>query len=59
MALPIAFDSSGKAHAAFGVHGFPSLVIVDKNGRVRFTHEGYNSSETDFRRNLVQLLTTL
>jgi peroxiredoxin len=59
IALPLAVDPGGKAHAAFGVHGFPSLVVVDKSGRVRFTHEGYNSSETDFRHNLVELLNTL
>src|SRR5947209_19596441 len=59
VSLPLAFDPSGKAHAAFGVHGFPSLVIVDGSGRVRFTHEGYNSSETNFRHDIAELLRTL
>jgi peroxiredoxin len=57
--LPLAFDAGGKIHAAFGVRGFPSVVVLDRNGRVRFTHEGYNSSETNFRRDLAQLLRTL
>ena len=59
VSLPLAFDPGGKAHAAFGVHGFPSLVIVDGSGRVRFTHEGYNSSETNFRHDIAELLRTL
>jgi peroxiredoxin len=57
--LPLAFDAAGKTHAAFGMTGFPSVVILDRNGRVRLTHEGYNTSEINFRRDLAQLLKTL
>jgi peroxiredoxin len=57
--LPLAFDAAGKAHAAFGMTGFPAVVVLDRNGRVRFTHEGYNTSEINFRRDLTQLLKTL
>lgn len=57
--LPLAFDAGGKARALFGVHGFPSVVVLDRNGRVRFTHEGYNSAETNFRSDLGQLLRAL
>jgi thiol-disulfide isomerase/thioredoxin len=57
--LPLAFDAAGKAHTAFGMTGFPAVVVLDRNGRVRFTHEGYNSSEINFRRDLAQLLKTL
>ncbi|MFN2623912.1 MAG: TlpA family protein disulfide reductase [Chthoniobacterales bacterium] len=57
--LPIAFDAGSKAYTAFGVHGFPSVVVLDKSGRVRFTHEGYNSAEINFRSDLEQLLRTL
>jgi peroxiredoxin len=57
--LPLAFDAAGKAHTAFGMTGFPAVVVLDRNGRVRFTHEGYNSSEINFRRDLAQLLRTL
>jgi peroxiredoxin len=57
--LPLAFDAAGKAHTAFGMTGFPAVVVLDRNGRVRLTHEGYNSSEINFRRDLGQLLKTL
>jgi peroxiredoxin len=57
--LPLAFDAAGKAHTAFGMTGFPAVVVLDRNGRVRFTHEGYNCSEINFRRDLAQLLKAL
>ncbi len=57
--LPLAFDPAGKAHAAFGFSGFPSLVIIDRTGETRLKHEGYNSSETNFHRSMLQLLRSL
>ena len=57
--LPIAFDPGGKAHSAFGLKGYPGLVVIDRTGRVRLTRQGYNSSETSFRSDLVQLLQSL
>jgi thiol-disulfide isomerase/thioredoxin len=57
--LPLAYDSGGKAHAAFGFTGVPALVVLDRTGKVRFTHEGYNASEMNFRRDLVRFLRTL
>lgn len=59
VALPLAFDEGGKAHAAFGLSGFPGLVVIDRTGRVRLTREGYNSSEISFRTDLTQLLKSL
>jgi thiol-disulfide isomerase/thioredoxin len=57
--LPLAFDQGGKAHKAFGLGEFPGMVVLDRNGRVRLTREGYNSSEATFRSNLTQLLKSL
>lgn len=57
--LPLAFDQAGKAHAAFGLSGFPGLIVIDRTGRVRLTREGYNSSETTFRTDLTRLLESL
>jgi thiol-disulfide isomerase/thioredoxin len=57
--LPLAFDQGGKAHAAFGLTGFPGLVVIDRTGRVRLTREGYNSSEITFRNDLTQMLKSL
>lgn len=57
--IPLAFDPGGKAHDSLGLSGVPALVVLDRNGHVRFTHSGYNAAETGFRSDLVQLLKTL
>jgi thiol-disulfide isomerase/thioredoxin len=57
--LPLAFDAGGKAHDSFGLSGVPTLVVLDRNGRVRLTRAGYNAAETTFRRDLVEFLKTL
>ena len=57
--LPLAFDQGKKAHAAFGLSGFPGIVVIDRAGRVRLTRQGYNSSEASFRGDLTQLLESL
>jgi len=57
--LPLAFDEGGKAHAAFGLSGFPGIVVIDRTGRVRLTRQGYNSSEISFCTDLTQLLESL
>lgn len=44
VSLPLAFDSHGAAQA-LGVQGFPALIILDGNGRVRLFHSGYDASE--------------
>jgi len=59
LSLPLAFDVDGKAHDGFGLTGVPALVVLDRTGRVRFTHEGYNPAERNFRKDLVQFLKTL
>ena len=43
-ALPIAFGSE-KSPEGFGGDGLPFLIIMDKSGRVRLVHSGYDRSE--------------
>jgi thiol-disulfide isomerase/thioredoxin len=59
ISLPVAFDPDRKTMREFGLSGFPNLVVIDRAGRVRLTHTGYNSSETSFRHDLTQLLQSL
>jgi peroxiredoxin len=59
ISFPVAFDPERRAQHAFGLNGFPSLVVIDRTGHVRLTHCGYNSSETSFRHDLTQLLQSL
>jgi len=53
--LPIAFDGSNAADALLRDSGFPSLLVLDKSGRVRLIHTGYDGSE----RLISELSTTL
>ena len=59
LTVPLAFDPEGRAHDSFGVTGVPAIVVIDKTGRVRFTHEGFNPAEANFRRDLVQFIRNL
>jgi thiol-disulfide isomerase/thioredoxin len=59
ISLPVAFDPEQRTMHAFGLTGFPTLVVIDRTGHVRLTHRGYNSSETSFRHDLTQLLQSL
>jgi thiol-disulfide isomerase/thioredoxin len=59
ISLPIAFDAEQRTMHALSVTGFPTLVVIDRTGRVRLTHQGYNTSETTFRHDLRQLLQSL
>lgn len=59
ISLSVAFDPEQATMHAFGLNGFPNLVVIDRTGRVRLTHTGYNSSETSFRSDLTQLLQSL
>jgi peroxiredoxin len=59
LSMPIAFDPDRSAQRALGLKGFPSLAVIDRTGHVRLIHRGYNSSETNFRSDLVQLVQSL
>ena len=59
ISLPVAFDPEQTTMRAFGLNGFPNLVVIDRTGHVRLIHTGYKSSETNFRRDLTQLLQSL
>ncbi len=38
----VALDSSGSAPALFGVQGFPTVVVIDANGKIRAKWQGLN-----------------
>jgi thiol-disulfide isomerase/thioredoxin len=42
--LPMAFDS-GVVAKGFGIDGVPEIVLIDADGRTRFTHYGYDAAE--------------
>lgn len=54
----LAFDYNSSAHKSFKFTGVPGLVIIDKKGKMRFKHEGYNQAE-DLQKTLIPVLKEL
>jgi len=55
--MTIAFDPKGAVAQAFDLQAMPSSMIVDRRGRIRFTHEGYTDKTISlFRSEVLQLL---
>jgi thiol-disulfide isomerase/thioredoxin len=44
LVLPAAFTENATA-VRMGVNGYPSLILLDGTGRIRFIHDGYDGSE--------------
>src|SRR5439155_11526554 len=42
--LPFAEDSENLEHR-MGLYGLPKLVLLDKTGRIRWVHDGFDGSE--------------
>ncbi len=43
--MPLAFDAGGRAARALHAHGLPTLLVLDRSGRVRLRHVGYVGAE--------------
>ncbi len=57
VSFPVLYDPKGDVSSQYGVQAMPSTVIIDKDGNVRFLHEGYKSGyEDDYRKQIKSLL---
>lgn len=55
--MTVALDPKGTAAEAFKVSAMPSTVIVDRAGRIRYTHKGYTDKAiARFRTQVAELL---
>jgi peroxiredoxin len=41
VSFPILFDTENKISKLYGVKGMPSTVLVDRDGKIRYVHMGY------------------
>jgi peroxiredoxin len=57
--VPLAFDPGCRVRGKFGTLGLPSIVVIDRTGRVCLIRQSYNPAETTFRRDFVRFLETL
>jgi cytochrome c biogenesis protein CcmG/thiol:disulfide interchange protein DsbE len=56
--LPVAYDTGSKVYESFSAPGFPTLVVIDRSGRLRFRHTGFLGSE-DFEGHLTRVIEDL
>ena len=46
MDWPDHFDGGGTVAGLFDVHAFPTYIVLDRDGFIRFRKSGYGESET-------------
>ncbi|MCJ9430089.1 TlpA disulfide reductase family protein [Kordiimonas marina] len=55
--LPVVFDSKGKIARAYKVADMPTSFLIDRNGKIRFTHKGFHTDqEEDYLAQVDQLV---
>jgi thiol-disulfide isomerase/thioredoxin len=55
--FPIVFDPKGRIADAYKIKDMPTSFLIDQNGQVRFTHEGFHpSQESTYERQIAELL---
>lgn len=55
--LPIVFDPEGKIASAYQIVGMPSSYLIDRAGKIRFSHTGFfNKNKTLYEQEIASLL---
>jgi cytochrome c biogenesis protein CcmG, thiol:disulfide interchange protein DsbE len=44
--VPVVFDSTGKIAKQFGVKDMPTSMLIGRDGRTRYTHDGFYPEKT-------------
>lgn len=57
VSFPVLFDARQSVSKAYQVSGMPSTALVDRDGRVRYIHRGYQpGDEADYERQIKALI---
>ena len=54
--FPILFDSNNKVSELYKVIAMPTTVVIDRDGKLRFLHQGYQSGDEVEYRKMVKIL---
>ena len=54
--FPILFDSNNKVSELYKVIAMPTTVVIDRDGKMRFLHQGYQSGDEVEYRKMVKIL---
>jgi peroxiredoxin len=57
VSFPILFDPRSQVSKLYEVSGMPSTVIIDRNGKVRYVHHGYQPGDEGEYLNQIRALT--
>jgi len=57
VSFPVLYDNQNAVAKNFNVNAMPTTVIIDRNGKMRFMHQGYKPGyENDYRKEVIQLI---
>ncbi len=57
VSFPILYDNTSKVSKLYSVNAMPTTVMIDRNGNMRFKHEGYKPGyEKDYKKQIKQLV---
>jgi peroxiredoxin len=56
VSFPILFDRENRVSKLYNVSGMPSSVLIDRNGNVRYLHQGYRSGDENTYLNYIRTL---
>lgn len=55
--FPILYDTQNAVAKSFNVNAMPTTVIIDRNGKKRFLHQGYEPGYVqEYRKEVIQLM---
>ena len=56
IAFPVLFDKTNSVSKLYNVSAMPSTVIIDRDGNMRYLHEGYKAGDEEKYKELVKKL---
>lgn len=57
VSFPVLYDTNNKASKLYDVSAMPTTIILDRNGKMRFLHQGYKPGyEKDYKKQVKQLI---
>ena len=57
VSFPILYDSTSKVSQLYNNRAMPTTIMIDRNGKMRFMHEGYKSGyEKDYKKQIKKLI---
>ena len=57
VSFPILYDNTSKVSKQYNNRAMPTTIMIDRNGKMRFMHEGYKPGyEKDYKKQIKKLI---